>query len=177
MSDLSNTELAEKVLNSRAVAHRAVTEGVNLKYVEVLRRACYEACDLADALLARLDDAKKGWTAAENARTRAEARLDAVTRELAKWQRVADGIERSCQIAEADRDRYKAAYDFEQAFYHWLDKPHQAGRLDDLLETVPDQWQPSVRAALRAAAAAKPCDAKCWLYGCLRPCGCYRGTF
>lgn len=54
--------LAEKVRGWRGIAHRAVTEGVNLKYVEVLRRACYEACDEADALLARLAEAERGWS-------------------------------------------------------------------------------------------------------------------
>jgi len=90
MSDLSNTELAERVRAHRAVAHRAVTEGVNLKYVEVLRRACYEACDLADALLARLDEAE-----------RLQVMEAAATSEVRK----------RLMAAEADRDRAKIKLD------------------------------------------------------------------
>ena len=83
MSDLSNTELAERVANVIADAAAFANEyGAAVLYSDLKR-----ADDYAVALLAR---------------------LDAVTRELAKWQRVADGIERACQAAEADRDRHKA---------------------------------------------------------------------
>ena len=44
-------QYAATIRDARAVAHRAVTEGVNLKYVDVLRRTTYELADLAAALL------------------------------------------------------------------------------------------------------------------------------
>jgi len=127
MSDLSNTELAESLREFAEALDK--DRGHGKSFVTLLMRDAAARLDAAGkemdrldaevagllhdlgAAEARLDDAKKGWTAAENARTRAEARLDAVTRELAKWQRVADGIERACQAAEADRDRAKIKLD------------------------------------------------------------------
>lgn len=48
---MSAEQYAATIRDARAVAHRAVTEGVNLKYVDVLRRTTYELADLAAALL------------------------------------------------------------------------------------------------------------------------------
>lgn len=39
-------------VEARAVAHRAVTEGVNLRYVDMLRKATYALADSYEALLA-----------------------------------------------------------------------------------------------------------------------------
>lgn len=39
-----------KVQQARSVAHRAVTEGVNLKYVEILRQELYSLADYCEQL-------------------------------------------------------------------------------------------------------------------------------
>jgi hypothetical protein len=46
------TDPRKLALDVRNLAHRAVTEGVNLKYVDQMRKALYEA---SDELLAALD--------------------------------------------------------------------------------------------------------------------------
>ena len=47
---MSETLPAERLREVRSLAHRAVTEGVNLKYVDLMRHALYELADETEAL-------------------------------------------------------------------------------------------------------------------------------
>jgi hypothetical protein len=50
----------EKTRELRKLAHRAVTEGVNLKYLDLLRQAVYDAADRIDTLLTELAAREEG---------------------------------------------------------------------------------------------------------------------
>jgi Excalibur calcium-binding domain len=84
----------------RKLAHQAVTEGVNLRYVERMRQALYAAVESRLALLSEVDQADEtfkrnlrlGTEQVRAERDEAEARLAKVQAELRGLDRDKDGI-------------------------------------------------------------------------------------
>lgn len=58
---MKGTESPRDARDLRAMAHRAVTEGVNLAYVERMRQALYRAADLIESLLDADAAEPKDW--------------------------------------------------------------------------------------------------------------------
>jgi hypothetical protein len=84
--------LADRVQAARSVAHRAVTESVNIVYVDLLRRACYEMCDLSASLLIRLAEAEENRAKADEAWEREWQRAVKAEKELTELREALEWI-------------------------------------------------------------------------------------
>ncbi len=92
----------------RSLGHSSVTEGVNLAYVDQMRRALYAAADAYDALLAELEQAERNfeemqanaWTE-EQRRRQAERERDEAREALAEWVENYDLLKTGTEEAEA----------------------------------------------------------------------------
>jgi chromosome segregation ATPase len=121
MSDLDDIRARAKEL--RSLGHRAVTEGVNLKYVELARRGLYEAADELDALLARIDTLERSLQATRNALTgtqgvrddykaralTAEARIDTLEEETREEHVAVCVAECRIDTLTAERNQWRLA--------------------------------------------------------------------
>lgn len=116
MSDPAKLSAEELAADARKFAHQAVTEGVDLKYVERMRQKLYAAADTIESLTARLREAERVQLESEDelATELAEERL-AHQQTIERLADCDDGFDlaaAAAERAEAERDACKAALTF-----------------------------------------------------------------